>query len=225
MTIALLRFEAPMMSFGSPRIDAYERAGFFPTPSMVTGLFGAALGVPRRRHQILQEMQDSMQVGAAIERQGRVVDDYQTVDLGKPFLTGPMWTVEGVPVERAGSGIDTTRQQWRQYIGDGVVIATVHLGPGFPFDPQDLGEAMLQPAHPLFIGRSSCPPAGQIWQGLHDGSMLEVLQRKAPQAIEYMVPVPDYVPEIGDLLMTVNGRKKWSTDKHLGAQVYLRRAS
>lgn len=222
--VVLLRFEAPMMSFGAARIDAYDRAGAIPTASMITGIFGCALGIPRRESNRLQEMQDAMRVSVAILRQGRVVEDYQTADLGKPFLRGPMWTVEGVPVERAGSSITDTRQQWRQYIADGCVLAAVALGNAFPVPVKDLQQAMEYPAHPLCIGRVTCPPAGMIWQGLCEGEMLDAL-RMAGQAVEYVLPVTDYPPEMGDLLMTVAGRKDWKLDRHVGAETYVRRAA
>jgi CRISPR system Cascade subunit CasD len=223
-TVALLRFEGPMMSFGSARIDAYERAGSIPTASMITGLFGCALGIPRRKPDQLQEIQDSMRVSVAILRQGRVMEDYQTADLGKPFMRGPMWTVEGVPVERAGSSITDTRQQWRQYIADGVVLAAVVVGEGFPFSIEDLRQAMEYPAHPLCIGRVTCPPASMIWQGTCDKDMLAALE-EAGGAVEYVLPVTDYPPEMGDLLMTVNGRKDWLKNRHVGAETYIRRAA
>jgi CRISPR system Cascade subunit CasD len=221
-TLILLRFEAPMMSFGEARIDAYDRAGSIPTASMITGLFGCALGISRRKPDQLQAMQDAMRVSVAILRQGRVVEDYQTADLGKPFMGGPMWTVEGVPVERAGSSITDTRQQWRQYISDGSVLAAVALGEAFPVPVSDLRQAMEYPAHPLCIGRVTCPPAGMIWQGVEDGDMLDTLKRFT-NAQEYYLPIPDYQPGLGDLLVTVNGRKEWRTDQHVGAETYIRR--
>jgi len=223
-TVAMLKFEAPMMSFGAARIDAYDRAGAVPTASMITGLFGCALGIPRRESARLQAMQDAMRVSVSVLRHGRIIEDYQTADLGKPFLRGPMWTVEGVPVERAGSSITDTRQQWRQYIADGSVLAAVVLGEGFPVPLSDLQQAMESPAHPLRIGRVTCPPAGPIWQGVLDSTMLDALQL-AGNSVEYVLPVTDYAPEMGDLLMTVNGRKDWKNDRHVGAETYIRRAA
>jgi CRISPR system Cascade subunit CasD len=226
--IVKLRFEAPLMSFGAPRIDAYDRAGGIPTASMITGLIGAALGIPRRDATTLQAIQDSIRVAVAVEKVGRVLEDYQTADLGKAFMQGPMWTIEGKPVERAGSAITGTRQQWRQYIADGAVIAAVALGGGFPIPPRDLQHAMEYPAHPLCIGRVSCPPAGMIWQGIADGTLptlLDALRDASPEAPEYYLPTPEYTPEIGDLLVTVNGRKAWASDRHVGAETYIRRAA
>lgn len=221
-SIVLLRFAAPMMSFGGVRIDAYDRAGSVPTASMITGLFGCALGIPRRDATTLQAMQDAIRVAVAVERSGTVMEDYQTADLGQLHMVGPMWTIEGKPMERAGSSVEGTRQQWRQYIADGAVLAAVAIGEAFPVALSEMESAMECPAHPLFIGRSSCPPAGPIWQGVQHGDMLDVLCGTG-QAEEYFLPVPDYSPEIGDLLTTVAGRKNWRTDKHLGAETYIRR--
>jgi CRISPR system Cascade subunit CasD len=224
MTTVLLRFEAPMMSFGAARIDAHDRAGAIPTASMITGLFGCALGIPRRDGATLQAIQDAIRIAVAIERQGRVLEDYQTADLGKPFLRGPMWTVEGTAVERAGSAITETRQQWRQYVADGAVVAAVALGDDFPATLDDLAHAMEYPAHPLCIGRVTCPPAGMIWRGVDDGDMLDALNNAA-DAQEFYLPIPEYHAEIGDLLVTVNGRKNWRSDQHIGAETYIRRAA
>jgi CRISPR system Cascade subunit CasD len=223
--VVLLRFEAPMMSFGAARIDAYDRAGAIPTASMITGLFGAALGIPRRTPAMLQAMQDAIRIAVAVERQGRILEDYQTADLGKPFMRGPMWTIECRPVSRAGSAIEDKRQQWRQYIADGAVLAAVSIGDGFPVAVPQLQEAMEYPAHPLCIGRVNCPPATMIWQGVAQGDMLDALRKLCPRAEEYVLPVPEYAPEMGDLLVTVNGRKDWKTDRHIGAQAYIRRVA
>ncbi len=226
MTVVLLRFEAPMMSFGAARIDAYDRAGAIPTASMITGLFGAALGISRRHADTLQAMQDAIHVAVAVERRGEILEDYQNADLGKPHMVGPMWTVEGKPMRRAGSAVEDNRQQWRQYIVNGAVLAAVSISNSFPFHLTDLQEMMQEPAHPLCIGRVNCPPSCMIWQGAtNQADMHKALSEASQTAEQHYLPATHYQPTLGDMLITLTGRKNWRTDRHVGAQTYIVKAA
>lgn len=148
-----LSFDAPLMSFGGPAVDQVGNTFQFPPKSMVTGLLGAALGYERSEHRKLQNLQNGFGYGVREDRPGDMIEDFQTVDLRTPWMTG-MWK-DGT--YRTGDEVRETEKRReilrKQYIAD--AIYTVVL------DPTDLAEdvlldALRRPNWPLYIGRKSC---------------------------------------------------------------------
>ncbi len=228
--ILLLRLKGPLMGWGGVRIDAYGDSAPIPLTSMVAGLLSAALGVQRRNRYFTQRMQDAMDIGVAVLRRGRVLTEYQTTDLGKPHMTGPMWTVEGKAVNRAGSSTDGTRQVFKPYIADADVLVAVRLGASFPFSCDAVEAALAEPDHPLFLGRASCPPSLPLFIGWHsDGSaklaaaLTAACQNLGVAAEEIWLPTTLAEPAPGDMLVTIPTRRDWMQDRHVGSETYLRR--
>src|SRR5438876_4748048 len=105
MIFLTIRLRAPLMALQGPRIDGEPQSLPIPTPSLLTGLFGAALGYTRRDHVKLQALQDNMQVGVVVHCAGVEVSDYQIADLAKPHMRGPMWSSGTSVAKREGSQI------------------------------------------------------------------------------------------------------------------------
>jgi CRISPR system Cascade subunit CasD len=165
MSIFTIHITAPMISLQGHRIDGKAQAMPIPTRSMITGMMGAALGVGYSDHDSLQAIQDNLRLAVVVHRPGVVEMDYQTADLGKPHMIGPMWTHDGQRLgsfERTGGDIEATRQQWRPYTADASLTVLVELFPDAPFRPQEILAAFDQPAHPIGLGRMCCPPAGRV---------------------------------------------------------------
>lgn len=168
MRALVLRFTAPLMSFGTVAVDAWRPSGSFPALSAVTGLLGAALGYKRHETDKLQRLQDRLRIGARIDRRGELLTDYQTVDLGQPRMDGAPngvgWTTRG-HVETRGGGAKRqgTHVRQRAYWADAVATLAVTLVPEQE-EPslEELGRALRRPRHPLYLGRKSCPPAEPI---------------------------------------------------------------
>jgi len=171
--VLLLRFDAPLMSFGAPMIDAFGRTARHPSRSMLTGLCANALGWDHADWERLEGLQARLRWAARLDREGEALTEYQTVELGQAhLLTEPKsavsWTTRGAVEERAG-GPDArlgTHQRWRDHWADALYTVAVALdGDGEPTVEQ-LAHAVSWPARPLFLGRKPCLPAAPLLVGV-----------------------------------------------------------
>ena len=164
----ILTLEAPLMSFGTVAIDGLHPTGWFPGPSMLTGLAANALGWKRTDHEALQDMQDRLVFAARLDREpsnARLLTDYQTarfaqVDLG--------WTTRGVPEGRSASAqtLAHPHPMRRDYLPDARLTVAIRLQPaGRRPDLREVGSAFERPARPLFIGRKTCLPTLPMFSG------------------------------------------------------------
>lgn len=168
MRVLILRLEAPLMSLGTVAVDNWRPSGPFPALSAVTGLLGAALGYKRHQTEALQRLQERLRIASRIDRRGEPLTDYQTVDLGQPWMDGSEkgvgWTT-GHQVEARGKGQANrgTHIRYRQYWADAVATLAATLEPAAESpDVDEIATALRQPCHPLFFGRKGCPPAEPI---------------------------------------------------------------
>jgi CRISPR system Cascade subunit CasD len=222
----LLRFEAPMQAYGGVRIDALPGHQPIPTPSMVTGLFGCALGLDRREVDRLQALQDALSAAVAVLRPGVIETDYQTADLTVPNLRGPMWTVGGAPFHRAGSKTALERrQQERRYLADADLLLAVWLSGPCEWTVNQLAAALDEPYRVPFLGRAYCPPTARLAQGIVDAAdPVSALTAAAPSPVRQIyVPAACGVPVgPGADLVSVSGRRRWAADVVAGTETYLR---
>src|SRR5690554_4790008 len=150
MNTLLLRLAAPLQSWG---IDAkFDRRNTqrVPSKSAVIGLVAAALG--RRRNECLEDLQ-SLHFGVRVDQEGVLLRDYHTAkSLKSAYVTQ------------------------RYYLSDAVFLAGLEGNK----DLLDCIEhALRYPAFPLFLGRRSCPPEGQLLLGIRKGkSLLEALRQE-----------------------------------------------
>jgi len=154
MSTLLLRLAAPLQSWG---VDAkFDRRGTarIPTKSGVIGLIAAALG--RRRNESLDDL-GALCFGVRVDREGALLRDYHTAKSEKaPYVTE------------------------RYYLSDAVFLA------GLEGDMELLSiieHALGSPAFPLFLGRRSCPPEGQVSLGIRLGKTLLEALREEPWLI------------------------------------------
>jgi CRISPR system Cascade subunit CasD len=227
MIFLTIRLRAPLMALQGPRIDGEPQSLPIPTRSLLTGLFGSALGYTRGDHVKLQALQDNMQVGVVVHRGGVEISDYQIADLGKSHMRGPMWSSGTSVAEREGSQIKGLRPQQRPYRADADMTAIVELGGGSPMNAEQIIAGLDQPAHPLFIGRSSCPPASQLAGRLLDAPSLEaaVLEVARDHPGKIYLPVEAASPSWGDMPLSIPGRRDWASYRHAGADLYVIRPS
>lgn len=224
MPYLTIRWKGPMMSLQGPRVDGLPQSLPIPTLAAVTGLLGAALGVSRRETGVLQSLQDTMRLAVIIHRSGVELFDYQTADLSKPYMVGPMWSSGRTTIKRDGSEIKGTRQQFRPYLADADMTCVVELLEGAPFDVAQLLAALDQPARPLFLGRTTCPPEMRMAGGVVEASSLAQATAKvlAPRPAE-RVYLPMEIAEIewGDIPVSIPGSRDWATQRHSGSQSYV----
>jgi CRISPR system Cascade subunit CasD len=170
--VLLLRFDAPLMSFGAPTVDALGRTARHPSRSMLAGLLGNALGWDHADWAKLQAMQERLRWAARLDRDGQPLTEYQTVDLGQPHLLtkgkeAVSWTTRGRVEERRGGEASTgTHQRWRDHWADALYTVAVGLdGDGHP-GIAEVAQAVRHPARPLFLGRKACLPAAPLYLGI-----------------------------------------------------------
>ena len=138
MSTLLLRLAAPLQAWGLE--SKFERRGTMrePTKSGVVGLLAAALG--RGRDESVADLAQ-LRYGVRIDQPGKLLRDYHVARGEKTAI----YVTE------------------RYYLADAVFLA------GFEGDEELLNEldcALKNPAYPLYLGRRSCPPEGQITLGL-----------------------------------------------------------
>lgn len=165
----LLRLEAPLMSFGAVAVDHRRPVQAWPAVSMLTGLFGNALGWTRLEAQRLNALQARIRWAARIERPGQALEDFQTAQLKKDDKA---WTSRNAVESRQG-GEETYKSphlRYRDFRADASVLVAVRLEPPEPVPSlADLAEALDRPRRPLFLGRKACPPATRIALGVVEG--------------------------------------------------------
>jgi CRISPR system Cascade subunit CasD len=223
MSFLTIRLSAPLMALQGPRIDGEPQSLPIPTRSLLTGLFGSALGYGRDDHEKLQALQDNIRVAVVVHRNGVEINDYQIADLGKSYMRGPMWSSGTSIVEREGSRIEGLRQQERPYRADADMTAVVEVRAGSLVKAEQILAALDQPVHPLFIGRSSCPPASRLAGRVVAARSLEAATLAVAQDYpgEIYLPAEAATPAWGDLPLSIPGRRDWASYRHAGADLYV----
>jgi len=148
MSTLLLRLAAPLQSWGSDSKFERRTTERQPTKSGVIGLLAAALG--RRRNESLDDLA-RLKFGVRIERPGQVMVDFHTAK------------------SKARRDPYVTR---RYYLEDAMFLVGLEGDEGFL---SNLEYAIKNPFFPLYLGRRSCPPTGEICIGLVDKSLEEAL--------------------------------------------------
>ena len=166
----IINLEAPLMSFGGETVDNLGVIRSFPAVSMLTGLLANALGWRRVERQRHQDLQNRLVFAARIDREshgGLSMQDFQSAAINN---TEQSWTTRGRPEGRAG-GTYQNHLRYRDYHADMRVTIALRLeSPSGDPALDALGEALLEPARPLFIGRKPCLPSLPLFGGYSDGS-------------------------------------------------------
>lgn len=154
MFTLILRFAAPLQSWGSGAKFETRRTELFPTRSGIIGLLAAALGF--KRNQDLDQF-NHLQIGVKTVQPGTVIRDLHT----------------------ARKDQKTSYMTQRYYLADAVF--EVGIASADQKELEELEQALKRPAYPLFLGRRSCPPEQPLVLGLEEGELREVLQRNRTQ--------------------------------------------
>lgn len=224
MQFLTLHLKGPLMALQGPRIDGEPQSLPIPTPSLVTGLIGAALGVSRGEPERLQAIQDAMTLACVVHEPGIEITDYQIADLSKPNMTGPMWSSGVTVIAREGSQIGGLRQQWRPYLADADMTVVIGFAPSAPLQVKDVLKALQEPARPLFLGRTSCPPEVRLAGDIIEAENLVAAAKAAAtnrRAKLVYLPTELVDPEWGDLPVSIPGRRDWIANRHSGADLYV----
>ena len=162
MSTLLLRLAGPMQSWGTDSKFDVRRTQREPSKSGVIGLVAAALGVSRQDRQALETLA-CLRFGVRVDREGTLLRDYHTAhpEKGSAYVTN------------------------RYYLADAVFVAGLESEDGALLGK--IGEALVSPAFPLYLGRRSCPPTGRIFLGISPKPLEEALRENAPDTASWLV--------------------------------------
>ena len=88
MNVLLLKFDAPLMSFGGVMVDQHGPTDRFPGLSMLVGLFANALGYRHRDAERIEQLQNRIEYAARWDVKPESIIDYHTADLAQPKMLG-----------------------------------------------------------------------------------------------------------------------------------------
>ncbi|MEO5349248.1 MAG: type I-E CRISPR-associated protein Cas5/CasD [Magnetococcus sp. YQC-3] len=237
MEMLILRLEAPLMAFGGPMVDQIGVIRPFPAASMITGLLGNALGWEHADTDLLDRLQVRLRFAARLDREGEVVQDYQTVDLGQDFfdMTKYGWTTRGVLEERGkGSATSGTHIRFRPCRADALCTVALFLEPAEE-EPTlvEVAAALEEPARPLFLGRKPCLPSTPILAGRTEAVTLyqalsQFVHRNVGPAVS-TAPTqemracwpPGQGPEVAEhtRLLPLTDQRDWRNQIHCGQRL------
>ncbi|WP_039727687.1 type I-E CRISPR-associated protein Cas5/CasD [Leptolyngbya iicbica] len=173
MATLLMRFRAPMMSWGDHSRFTIRDSRREPTKSAVIGLLCAALGRPR-----WEPVNDltTFKMGVRIDKPGVIQCDYHTV-------------MDGI---KSGGGKGGTVISHRYYIADADYLVGLE---GDRAKLAELDTALQTPCWQLYFGRKSFVPSRpvHIRDGLVEAALATALKEHDPPPgkLEYVLEVPN----------------------------------
>ncbi|MCP5278454.1 MAG: type I-E CRISPR-associated protein Cas5/CasD [Thiobacillus sp.] len=184
MDALILRFDAPLMSFGGVMVDQHNVTDRFPGLSLFAGLLANALGWHHHDGQRIGRLQERLIIASRWDLAGEAMRDYHTVDLGQEKMRHPGWTTRGLAEHRDGGDAKFgTHQRFRHYWANGIVTSALALADADEAPDLAAIEAALRyPARPLFIGRKTCLPACRILIGRRSGDDVHAILGAEPHA-------------------------------------------
>jgi CRISPR system Cascade subunit CasD len=191
---------------------------------MVTGIIGAALGLGYDQPDMLQKVQDMMRLAVVVHREGTVIRDYQTVRMGLPHMTGPMWWFDGSRLgimEREGGDPKRTITGDRPLTCDYDATVIVELLSGAPFSAGKILSALRAPAHPLCLGQRSCIPSLPIAGETLSAQTLEDGVGMVPAGTKYLPAEYATKGHFGDLYVSIPAGRDWASRQHGGSDTYI----
>lgn len=185
MDALILRFDAPLMSFGGVMVDQHNVSERFPGLSLFAGLLSNALGWHHRDGERIGRLQERLVVASRWDILGEAIVDYHTVDLGQRKMREAGWTTRGKAEHRDG-GPDAkfgTHQRYRHYWANGVLTSAMMLTSADETPTlAGLETALHRPARPLFLGRKTCLPGAPILLGRRSGTDVLSILKSVPRA-------------------------------------------
>jgi len=156
-----LRLEGPMQSWGERAHWDIRDTALEPTKSGIVGLLGCALGISEDND--LASLSREIRLGIRCDRPGTLLIDYHTIH-------GGVLSAEGKIKLNASTHQPETVVSSRYYLSDASFLTAIRSTP----DCIDrLSKAVQSPVWPIFLGRKSCPPSRQIYEGVGDFETLE----------------------------------------------------
>ncbi len=235
----ILRFYAPLISFGGVAVDAINPTMAFPAKSLVTGLIANALGFDHSEYEKIETLQQNVIYGVLAKNQGHEIRDYQTVDLGQDFLIDTGWTTWGQLIKRKGANGKNIHIRKRYYLADADYFVALGIETNCKLLTLDnIHKALLKPARPLFIGRKNCLPCCRIFQDRIESINIEqafmFFLQNNPQKIfddvEYTIWIPSTPAAVKEMtldqpehLIAITDERDWKNQIHTGTRFLIKK--
>jgi CRISPR system Cascade subunit CasD len=145
MDTLLLRFAAPLQSWGASSRFNIRMTRREPTKSGTIGFIAAALGIRREDSGALAELA-RLRFGVRADQPGQLLHDFHTAH-----------TMDG----------KQSFVSHRHYLADAVFL--VGLASEDAALLANIESAVKNPEFPLYLGRRSCPPSGEVCLGIRAG--------------------------------------------------------
>ncbi len=191
MAALLLKFVAPMQSWGIKSMFTIRDTEKEPTKSGVIGLLAAAFG--RKRCDSIEDLA-GLRMGVRVDREGTVFKDYQTVQgVLKASISKEQW-LKGRDKDRTGGKKDVVSR--RYYLSDAAFLVGLE---GKRLFLERVYEALLNPRFQLYLGRKGYLPGEPIifkQEPIVDGSIEEVLPSKPSVLKKGALSKPRYALEV-----------------------------
>ena len=164
MKTLLLRFAAPLQSWGDESKYDIRGTRNEPTKSGIIGMIAAAMGLRRDSDEIV-EMSAKLRVGIRVDQPGTVLRDFHTA-LSPAYGSGG-----NLRYEKNGKLImkEDPFVTKRYYLCDARFLVGIECKEDEYI--QTVAEALSAPVFSLFLGRRSCPPSLPICLGIRDCSL------------------------------------------------------
>jgi CRISPR system Cascade subunit CasD len=159
MSTLLLRFAAPLQSWGTASRFKKLTTEREPTKSGVIGLIAAALG--REREADLTDLTE-LRFGVRVDQPGELLQDFHTahsLDGKQAFIS------------------------YRYYLCDAVFVVGLESEDEALLD--QIEDALKHPRFPLYLGRRACPPAGRMVLGRESMPLEQALREQPWQASQW----------------------------------------
>ena len=234
--VLLLRLWGNMMSFGEHGVGDRRVTRDFPPTSWMTGLIANALGYCRPEWERHERLQAALRYAVRCDRVGALMSDYQTVDLGQPWMDPDRtaWTTSGEVGKRRGSSGGGTHVKRSEYINDAVytVAQALVTAAGVP-SLAGVAAALTRPARPLFLGRKCCLSAVPLvlgW-GVHESVLVSLLEAQdIPRDLKATRHedayrcwwLPESAPGLdGEPERVLGDHRDWRNQTHVGDTVWM----
>lgn len=159
MSTLLMRFAAPLQSWGADSKFKKRLTRREPTKSGVIGLCACALGIRRDDADAISEIA-ALEFGVRIDQPGTLLRDYHVAHKTEFWETGKT---------------DPFVSE-RYYLADAVFLAGLS---GDLALLKRIDAALRAPKLPICLGRRSCPPSGPLSLGLRETSLPDALREES----------------------------------------------
>lgn len=155
MDTLLLRIAAPLQSWGVNAKFDRRTSQKEPTKSAVIGMLAGALG--RKRNQDISDLTEGLRFGTRTDQRGRHLVDFHIAKSEKSaYVT------------------------YRHYLSDAIFLVGLEGEANLILQ---IEEALRRPYYPLFLGRRSCPPEGEMILGIEKNRSLESCLEEFPRLV------------------------------------------